>query len=743
MSAALARFVASRAVGGSGSDGLNRFSSHLAGGRSDPVVGRQTLDADFQYLPGQPMPSAESTSVPASWRCARCTYINAPGSLRCALWACPTCTYGNAADDSRCGMCGAPRVGGTRSDGGAAVLANRSESELESDLRIWEEQGARQTWKRIVDFCVQDGEPFVDDSFPPAARSLYYSGAAPAEQRPTVQWLRPRQIQADSSTSRWTVFRRPQPSHIQQGILGNCWLLSALAVLAEREELVQNVMVTKEFCEQGVYQVRLCKDGQWQTVLIDDLLPCDAKGRLVYSQTKHRQLWVPLIEKAVAKVHGCYEALVSGRAIEGLATLTGAPCDSIPLQVSSVPSEAEELDRELIWAQLLSSRAAGFLMGASCGGGNMKVVDAEFKKMGLRPRHAYSVLDVREAAGYRLLRLRNPWGHYSWRGQWSEGSDAWTPELRAQLSPGGGGDGGGVFWISYDDLLTYFDCIDICKVRRDWHEVRLTGLLPPLSSPRHLGAYLLTVTEPTELELTLFQQGQRNSEKAVRLQLDLCVAVFNAPDRPPFCPGKLVQHSRRQVRGFVGCHAMLEPGNYLVVCVAFNHWQTAVADGAEQRYPGHVLSLHSGRHLSVQRAPPESHLLADTVIQLTLTRGQRHEGREGMTAYYLTKGWAGLVVVVENRHSDRYIQVACDCSESYNVVSTRAQLRTADAVPPLHRQVIIVLTQLEGSGGFSITHRLTHRVSFSGGLADWGPAGAAHQPPIGSDVAGLHSPRPI
>ena len=58
-------------------------------------------------------------------------------------------------------------------------------------------------------------------------------------------------------------------------------------------------------------------------------------------------------------------------------------------------------------------------------------------------------------------------------------------------------------------------------------------------------------------------------------------------------------------------------------------------------------------------------------------------------------------------------------------------------------QVIIVLTQLEGSGGFSITHRLTHRVSFSGGLADWGPAGTGHQPAIGADVAGLHIPRPI
>uniref|UniRef100_A0A8D8YZE4 Calpain-D n=1 Tax=Cacopsylla melanoneura TaxID=428564 RepID=A0A8D8YZE4_9HEMI len=663
-------------------------------------------------------------------------------------WKCSFCTFENQQGQSLCEMCQSSESTAATNTGNNLLFIRkeRQSSELTESLRLLEEEQAHQTLTRIITYCTDSNESFVDDRFPPAHNSLYYSGTSTDRKDQLVtQWLRPYDINmSEDKHLKWAVFRNPLPTDISQGVLGNCWLLSALAVLAEREDLITQVMVTRDYNTHGVYQVRLCKDGRWTTVLVDDLLPCDKRSHLVYSQAKRKQLWVPLIEKAVAKIHGCYEALVSGRAIEGLATLTGAPCESVPLQPGSLPSE-EELDRDLIWAQLLSSRLARFLMGASCGGGNMKVDEDEYQQRGLRPRHAYSVLDVRDMDGTRLLQLRNPWGHFSWKGDWSDDSNLWTPELRETLMPRGASDG--VFWISFEDVLKYFDCIDICKVHcAGWNEVRLSGTLPPLCSVRHLSCVLLTVLEPTEAEFTLFQEGQRNSEKSQRSQLDLCVVILrtklSSSDVATSAQvGKLIEHSKRQVRGFVGCQKMLEPDLYVVVCLAFNHWHTGICDAT--LYPEYVLAIHSSKRVLVEQIEPSEHILADTIISLTLAKGQRHEGREGMTAYYLTKGWAGLVVMVENRHENRWIHVRCDCQESYNVVSTRGQLKTVDCVPPLHRQVIIVLTQLEGSGGFSIAHRLTHRLASSGGLHDWGPPGISHMPPLDAVVEGLHSPRLI
>lgn len=82
---------------------------------------------------------------------------------------------------------------------------------------------------------------------------------------------------------------------------------------------------------------------------------------------------------------------------------------------------------------------------------------------------------------------------------------------------------------------------------------------------------------------------------------------------------------------------MLEKGFYLVVCLAFNHWHTGLELADSSAWPRHVLAAHSSKPLVVERPALHPHILADAIIGLTLARGQRHEGRQGMTAYYLTK----------------------------------------------------------------------------------------------------------
>ena len=663
------------------------------------------------------------------------------GKKNSDTWACHMCTYINKSQYSKCKMCYNKRQlmdhsGAQSSDDPLPptdMRLQRSNTMATEKWRMKDIMDSKKLWDEILEYCRTNKTTFVDDCFPPAPKSLYHKQHDGNSR--VSKWMRPHQIRLedDNAKTPWTVFRTPLPSDISQGILGNCWFLSALAVLAETPDLVKKVLVTDSYCQVGAYQVRLCKDGFWTAVLVDDMFPCDKYGRLCYSQAKRKQLWVPLIEKAFAKLHGCYEALTSGHCIEGLATLTGAPCEKIVLQTAHV-------DPHMIWAKLLSCRESKFLMGAACGSRTTNIKDDEYDRWGLKSHHAYSVLDVQECEGNRLVRLRNPWGKFSWKGAWSDKAEDWNtiPEdKRGKMMPHGAGEG--IFWISLDDFMRYFYCIDVCKYRPDWIEVRQHGSLPPHSGGPVKVAQV-EVFESTEIEFGLFQEGIRGSEKASSNPVDLCILVFNTVHTDPITVGKLAGNSHRQARSFIGCSAMLEPGEYTVVCTAFNHFNIG-----SNISPKYVLTIHSAKPLLVNRVSMANYTLADAIIQLAIAKGKQDRQIKGITMYCLTRNWEGIVLVVENKSPDSEIHIKCDCSGSRNLVSTRGNLITVDSVPPLHRQVVTLLSVVRRTDSYVCTYQLVHKLKPPGtGLKDWAPKSphSNHVPEL-SDNSGLHTPRPI
>jgi len=95
--------------------------------------------------------------------------------------------------------------------------------------------------------------------------------------------------------------------------------------------------------------------GQWIKVVIDDKLPTNADSELIFSASKCRLVyWVPLVEKAYAKLYGSYEAMATkGCLNDALMDMTGAIVETIPILNDGKEREqfrliSEELDRKAI-----------------------------------------------------------------------------------------------------------------------------------------------------------------------------------------------------------------------------------------------------------------------------------------------------------------------------------------------------------------------------------------------------------
>lgn len=198
-------------------------------------------------------------------------------------------------------------------------------------------------------------------------------------------------------------------------------------------------------------------------------------------------MWVPLLEKAQAKIKGGYAKIHGGQIKESLVDLTGGIVTSLPISTTT--------DFKDMHKKLSGYIKKGYLLSCVQGDKRLKgrrVSDPELnRENGLLINHAQTILDVLDIQGNRIQKLKNPWGYGDWTGSLSEHDLSLTEEMKKALNQEQQEQG--VFFINSLDFCRNYTKIWVCKIFNDntdcqiisdkWERSRNGGPPPQVKAP--------------------------------------------------------------------------------------------------------------------------------------------------------------------------------------------------------------------------------------------------------------------
>jgi hypothetical protein len=207
------------------------------------------------------------------------------------------------------------------------------------------------------------------------------------------------------------------PDDVHQGQLGDCNLLApAMAVARVSPAAIQSLITSNG---NGTYNVTLYyRDHFWwdltaHVFTISNQLPVDQAGNLVYGQSfdvgpAGRELWVSLLEKALAKWKGSYadaEGALWDK--EGLELLTGN---------EAIEHDPRDFTKDLSVGLVAGALRANHALTACTSTSRWKRwwlnddEKAEIQRWDIVLDHAYSIVAADERA--QTVDLKNPWGNH-------------------------------------------------------------------------------------------------------------------------------------------------------------------------------------------------------------------------------------------------------------------------------------------------------------------------------------------
>lgn len=335
----------------------------------------------------------------------------------------------------------------------------------------------------VVASCHASGQKFTDEEFPPSGRSLFVNGERPSASSKMpgeVHWRRASELcPAAVQAGAWAL-EVSEDSRLLPGAIDDTAFLGAVALLRAAQRTPEDLIVHHDL-KTGVVGVRLFKDGEWTYELIDDYVPCCSDGGLACGRTSQSsEIWIALLEKANAKIHGSYEAVQRSTELEALEDLTSGA--------------VRKLDRR----ELASGQAAARAFEARQRLGCLHMVARRRERRGeelasgLLAGHCYPVMEVDHNLAWASCRLENPWPRGGYRGR--GGGEHSRGEASAAA-------GSASFDMGAEELVEHFtEVVEVRLPRPDWHCYRVTLSTDrpsyPLLSARTTTQCLLIASQP-------------------------------------------------------------------------------------------------------------------------------------------------------------------------------------------------------------------------------------------------------